>query len=174
VQFGRDAPPAVVGRLQRDALDGIAQVDVLVPSGGRGQKAVVTGPAQWGQSAHLCHAHARFPPDLLLDVFVDRGFPFNACNIRCSSMRCKQPFKKSISSVCWPIFRSLRIPSDADQRSEVMAITIPSSCRSRFRAHADHDSELMAITGPTGSRSLFGSPRNGDRHRRNRFLKPSS
>src|ERR1022692_2742231 len=32
----------------------------------------------------------------------------------------------------------------------------------------------MAITVPTGWRSLFGGSRNGDRHRRNRFVKPSS
>ena len=36
----------------------------------------------------------------------------------------------------------MRSPSDADQRSEVMPITIP-----------------------TGSRSVFGGPRNEDRHR---------
>src|SRR5689334_23133072 len=30
---------------------------------------------------------------------------------------------------------------------------------------------MMAITIPTGCRSLFGGSRNGDRHRRNHFLK---
>jgi hypothetical protein len=48
--------------------------------------------------------------------------------------RCKSPGKTDL----------LRIPSDADQRSEVMANTVP-----------------------TGSRASFGGPRNGDRHRRN-------
>src|ERR1019366_579826 len=33
---------------------------------------------------------------------------------------------------------------------------------------------VMAISVPTGCRSLFGGSRNGDRHRRNRFVKPSS
>jgi hypothetical protein len=31
---------------------------------------------------------------------VDRGLPLDASSIRCSSMRCKQPFKKSISTTC--------------------------------------------------------------------------
>ena len=35
-----------------------------------------------------------------LDLPVDRGFPVSACSIRCSSMRCKHPFKKSLSSAC--------------------------------------------------------------------------
>jgi hypothetical protein len=35
-----------------------------------------------------------------LDFPVDRGLPLSACSIRCSSMRCKHPFKKSISRVC--------------------------------------------------------------------------
>src|ERR1017187_2485669 len=55
-----------------------------------------------------------------------------------------------------------------------MAITVPRRWRSRFRTDADHDSEMMAIAIPTGSRSLFGGSRNGDRHRRNHFLKLSS
>jgi hypothetical protein len=33
--------------------------------------------------------------------------------------------------------RNLRIPSDADQRSELMAITIPNSCRSLFQSDGD-------------------------------------
>src|ERR1035441_10059578 len=55
-----------------------------------------------------------------------------------------------------------------------MPITVPRRWRSRFRTDADHDSEMMAIAIPTGSRSLFGGSRNGDRHRRNHFLKLSS
>jgi len=55
-----------------------------------------------------------------------------------------------------------------------MPITVPRGWRSRFRTDADHDSEMMAIIIPTGSRSLFGTSRNGDRHRRNHFIKPSS
>jgi hypothetical protein len=40
----------------------------------------------------------------------------------------------------------VRIPGDADQRSEVMAITIPNSCRSRFRDDGDHCSDGKPIT----------------------------
>jgi hypothetical protein len=43
-------------------------------------------------------------------------------------------------------FGSLRIPRDADQRSEVMAITIPNSCRSRFRDDGDHCSDGKPIS----------------------------
>jgi hypothetical protein len=46
----------------------------------------------------------------------DRGFPVRACNIRCSSMCCKHPFKKSISSACWPTFRSSSAIRPSDQR----------------------------------------------------------
>jgi hypothetical protein len=44
----------------------------------------------------------------------------------------------------------LRIPSDADQHSELMAITIPNSCRSVFQSDGDHRSKLMPITRPLG------------------------
>jgi len=41
---------------------------------------------------------------------------------------------------------AVRIPSDADQRSDLMAITIPNSCRSPFQSDGDHRSEPMPIT----------------------------
>jgi len=41
---------------------------------------------------------------------------------------------------------SVRIPSDADRRSDLNPITIPNLCRSLFRGDADHRSELMPIT----------------------------
>jgi hypothetical protein len=40
----------------------------------------------------------------------------------------------------------MRIPGDADQRSEVMAIAIPKSCRSRFRDDGDHCSDGKPIS----------------------------
>jgi hypothetical protein len=40
----------------------------------------------------------------------------------------------------------MRIPSDADQRSDLMAITIPNSCRSPFQSDGDHRSKPMPIT----------------------------
>ena len=44
----------------------------------------------------------------------------------------------------------VRIPSDADQRSELMAITIPNSCRSPFQSDGDHRSKPMPITRRVG------------------------
>jgi hypothetical protein len=43
-----------------------------------------------GPIAEQCSARGR--------PLVDGGFRVNACSIRCSSMRCKHPFKKSISA----------------------------------------------------------------------------
>jgi hypothetical protein len=40
----------------------------------------------------------------------------------------------------------VRIPSDADQRSDLMPIAIPISCRSPFQSDGDHRSNLMPIT----------------------------
>jgi hypothetical protein len=40
----------------------------------------------------------------------------------------------------------VRIPSDGDQRSDLMAIAIPKSCRSRFRDDGDHCSDGKPIT----------------------------
>jgi hypothetical protein len=42
----------------------------------------------------------------------------------------------------------MRIPGHADQRSGVMVISVPRSCRSVFRDHADQNSGMMAITIP--------------------------
>jgi hypothetical protein len=51
---------------------------------------------------------------------------------------------------CWNWKDPVRIPSDADQRSELMAITIPNSCRSPFQSDGDHRSKPMPITRPLG------------------------
>ena len=42
--------------------------------------------------------------------------------------------------------KEVRIPSDADQRSELMPITIPISCRSPFQSDGDHRSNPMPIS----------------------------
>jgi hypothetical protein len=42
--------------------------------------------------------------------------------------------------------QGLRIPGDADQRSDWMAIAIPTSCRSRFRDDGDHYSDGKPIS----------------------------
>src|SRR5260370_37035565 len=67
------------------------------------------GEGGTGNPAQLHHTFNRQSPiglHFFFDLPVDRGFPVNACSIRCSSMRCKHPFKKSISRACWPILRS--------------------------------------------------------------------
>jgi len=40
----------------------------------------------------------------------------------------------------------LRIPGDADQRSELMPIAIPISCRSPFQSDGDHRSNPLPIS----------------------------
>jgi hypothetical protein len=69
------------------------------------------GPALPALSRQSTAGVHRFP-----DLAVDGGFPFDACNIRCSSMRCKHPFKKSISSACCPTLRSNSAMRPSDQR----------------------------------------------------------
>lgn len=58
---------------------------------------------------------------------------------------------ESMRQVDASLIRWLRIPGHADQRSGVMAITIPRSWRSRFRADADQKAAgsgmLIAIPG---------------------------
>jgi hypothetical protein len=52
----------------------------------------------------------------------------------------------------------LRIPGDADQRSDLMAIAIPKSCRSRFRDDGDHCSDGKPITFRPSSEWRSASP----------------
>jgi hypothetical protein len=106
VQFGRDARAPIAGEFQRDPLDRVPQIDVGISGGRRGAEPIESGPAHLPEQAHLPDAHDCFLLDLVSDFFADCGFPVTACRIRRSSMRRKQFFKKSISSVCWPIFRS--------------------------------------------------------------------
>src|SRR5437763_1158746 len=56
-------------------------------------KAVEASPADVAQFAHAQNRHLDAFLDLTLDVPTGRGFPVSACGIRCSSMRCKHPFK---------------------------------------------------------------------------------
>ncbi len=113
---GRDARPPVAGPFQRDSLDGVAQVHVAIrPPTDVFVIAVKAGAAH---AAQLYHPHHRQSPagfHFFLDLPVDRGLPVSACSIRCSSMRCKHPFKKSISSACWPTLRSNSAIRPSDQ-----------------------------------------------------------
>ena len=100
-QGSRDARPTVAGPFQRNPLDGVAQIHVAIqPLSAAFFIAIEVGAAH---AAQFHHPRNRQPPVRLhffLDFPVDRGFPVSACSIRCSSMRCQHPFKKSISSAC--------------------------------------------------------------------------
>src|SRR6188474_2731482 len=69
-------------------------------------EAVEAGSADLAQFHQALDRQSPVGLHFFLDLPVDGGFPVSACSIRCSSMRCKHPFKKSISSDCWPILRS--------------------------------------------------------------------
>ena len=79
-------------------------------------EAVEAGPAHPAQLHHPLDRQSPVRLHFFFDLPVDRGFPVSACSIRCSSMRCKHPFKKSISSACWPTFRSSSATRPSDQR----------------------------------------------------------
>ena len=105
-QFGGDSPPAITGKLQRNPLDRVPQVYIFVGSFLLRLPPVKSGSADLTQLAHPQHRHRDAFLDLVLDVLCGRGLPVSACSIRCSSIRCKHPFKKSISSACCPTLRS--------------------------------------------------------------------
>ena len=79
-------------------------------------EAVEAGPGNPAQLHHAFDRQSASGLHFFLDLPVDGGFPVNACSIRCSSMRCKHPFKKSISRACWPILRSSSAMRPSAQR----------------------------------------------------------
>jgi hypothetical protein len=101
----RDPWPPIARHLDCDSLHRIPQIHIALGRFRIRIETVETSSAHARQCAHAFNRQlvgGHFLPDLL----VDSGFPVNACSIRCSSMRCKHLFKKSISNACWPIFRS--------------------------------------------------------------------
>ncbi len=98
-QFRGDARSPIAGPLQRDTLDGVAQVHISIRLGVFAE-AVEAGPAHPRQLHHPLDCQAPSGAHFFADFPVDRGLPFDTCSIRCSSMRCKHPFKKSISTTC--------------------------------------------------------------------------
>jgi hypothetical protein len=106
LQFGRDRRSAIAREIERDALDFISQIQILIRMFRFRLEAIHAGPADAAQLAHSLRRHRDALLDLALDVLAGRGFPASACSIRCSSMRCKHPSKKSISRVCCPTLRS--------------------------------------------------------------------
>jgi hypothetical protein len=93
-------------------------------------EAVEAGAAYPSQLHHALHCKSPVGLHFFFDLPVDGGFPVNACSIRCSSMRCKHPFKKSISNACWPIFLSSSAIRPSDQRCfPLPGNTLPGACR---------------------------------------------
>jgi hypothetical protein len=78
------------------------------------------------------------------------SFPFQA---KCLATKVVSPLRKreTVEVVRMaPDEACVRIPSDADQRSDLMAIAIPISCRSPFQSDGDHRSKPMPITRRVG------------------------
>src|SRR5215471_5349228 len=134
-QFGCDPGPTVAGPLQCSPLDGVTQVHVPIPSSALSLiQPVEAGAAHAAQLHHALYRQSPLRLDFLFDLPADRGFPLSACSIRCSSMRCKQPFKKSISRACWPTFRSNSAICPSDQRCfPLPGNALPGPCRNSRR-----------------------------------------
>ena len=94
LQFGGDARTAVGGELQRDQLDGVAEIDV--PNGGDdlGVEAVEGGVADARKRSHLLDRQWALPLLFFVDFPADGGVGICACDFRSSSICRKQAFKK--------------------------------------------------------------------------------
>src|SRR6185312_13178685 len=134
-QLCRDSRPPVTRPLQSNSMDRIAQIHIRVVARRRVLvEAVEAGAADPPQLHHALHRQPPAGLHFLFDLPVDGGFPANACSIRCSSMRCKHPFKKSISSACWPIFLSSSAIRPSDQRClPLPGNTLPGASRNSRR-----------------------------------------
>ena len=70
-------------------------------------------------------------------------------------MRCKHPFKKSISSVCWPIFRSnSAIRPSAQRRCPWPGKTLPGPCRNSRRQRCS----TLGLTSNPRATSVIETP----------------
>jgi hypothetical protein len=105
-QLRHDPWTAVIGELKGDALDCIPQFHVAVLALAIRVVAIEAGAADLAEFAQALDRHRGPFFDLPLNLPVGCGFPVKACSIRSSSIRCKHPFKKSISRACWPTLRS--------------------------------------------------------------------
>src|ERR1700736_5466266 len=120
----------VAGPFQADLLNRVSQIHVAIRVRLGVVETVEAGPGNPAQLYHAFHRQYASSLHFFLDPLVDGGFPVKACSIRCSSMRCKHPFKKSISSACWPTFRSNSAIRPSDQRGLPWpGNTFPGPCR---------------------------------------------
>jgi hypothetical protein len=115
LQLFRHTRPSAAGECQRNPLHSIAQLHVFFPPAS-GRKTIKPGTTDPGPIAHLPQIQFGFLA-LAFDLLVNSGFPVNACSLRCSSMRCKHPCKKSISRVCCPTLRSSSAIRPSGQRA---------------------------------------------------------
>src|SRR5208283_1527778 len=106
VPFGGDPRPSIAGRLQRDSLDLVAQIQIRLYRRRGILPAVVPGPAHVRQSALAFQRNGRRQAHFFFEVWVDEPRVVNACSLRCSSTCCKHRCNKSISNAWRPTFRS--------------------------------------------------------------------
>ena len=91
-QFLGDARSPVARPFQRNALDRVAQLHVVICAGlGLGIVAIEAAPAHPAQLQHALNRQPTAAVHFFPDLPVDCGFPFDACSISYSSMRCKHP-----------------------------------------------------------------------------------
>src|ERR1051326_8008279 len=152
----RDPRPAIAGPLKCDPLNGVTQIHIAI---GLGRcllvKAVETGAAHPSQFHHMGYWKSFRGFHFFLDLPVDRGLPVSACSIRCSSMRCKHPFKKSISSACWPTLRSNSAIRPSDQRCfPLPGKALPGPWRNSRRQRCN----TFALTSKARAASPIGTP----------------
>src|SRR5882724_8100534 len=115
-QLRGDSRTSVAGPLQSDLLNRVAQIHIAIRARLGVVEPVEAGPGNPAQLYHTFDGQRASRLHFFLDPLVDGGFPVKACSIRCCSMRCKLPFKKSISRVCWPILRSSSAMRPSAQR----------------------------------------------------------
>src|SRR6185369_11933062 len=155
-QLRRDPGSSIARPLQGDAMDGVTQFHVAVrPRWATLVEAVEPGPADPAQLHHALDVQSPVGLHFFLDLPVDRGFPVSACSIRCSSMRCKHPFKKSISRACWPTFRSNSAIRPSDQRGlPLPGKTLPAPSRNSRR----HRCKTLGPTSSARAASAIDTP----------------
>jgi len=129
LQLGGDARPTIGGKLQCDPLDRVAEIDVPDSGCDRRIEAVESGAAHARQSRPLLDRQWALTLLFLVDFPAEGGVGFSARHFRSSSICRKQPFKKSISIACWPIFRSSSATAVSSCRRRQAEFGRSSNCR---------------------------------------------
>src|ERR1700693_3015832 len=155
LQLGSDSRPAITRKLQSNALDLVPQIQILVGRLSVRVKSIEGGPADLPHFAHSLDRHLAAFLELAFDLPAGRGLPVSACSIRSSSMRCKHPFKKSISRVCLPTFLSSGATLVSSQRRfPPPGKALPGPWRNSFR----HRCSRFGLTSNARATSETESP----------------